>query len=257
MPACLMGRMGGTAPLFGESTVGATDYNWANSGLRKRLRNNRMPPGSPFVIDESNRNGPDISNTDDGDDLALPDSSFFVKRHPTIEDPTIWEYEYGSGTDAVGLLSAWVTGANAGLNEENVVPYGGDADVTWDDVAPFFNMSNTWYNGGLSCAFCHFSDVEPPSFHAMDLTSAAGLRKGADGGTVPILGETVPGVPPFDWNNSVLRKRLRNNRMPPDAPFVLDESNRDGLMLVHPVTGNAVSAVDLIGEWVDAGCPDN
>jgi len=38
---------------------------------------------------------------------------------------------------------------------------------------------------------------------------------------------------------------------------VLDESNRDGLMLVHPVTGSDVSAVDLIGEWVDAGCPDN
>ena len=76
-------------------------------------------------------------------------------------------------------------------------------------------------------------------------------------GSVPILGEAVPGGPPFDWNNSVLRKRLRNNRMPPDAPFVLDESNRDGLMLVHPVTGNDVSAVDLIGEWVDAGCPDN
>ena len=45
--------------------------------------------------------------------------------------------------------------------------------------------------------------------------------------------------------------------MPPEAPFVLDESNRDGPMLVHPVTGNSVSAVDLIGEWVDAGCPDN
>ena len=45
--------------------------------------------------------------------------------------------------------------------------------------------------------------------------------------------------------------------MPSDAPFVLDESNRDGLMLVHPVTGGDVSAVDLIGEWVDAGCPNN
>ena len=109
----------------------------------------------------------------------------------------IWEYDYGSGTDAVGILGAWVTGTNAGINEENDVPYGGDADVTWDDVAPFFNMSNTWYNGGLACAFCHFSDVEPPSFHAMDLTSAAGLRTGADGGMVPILGEAVPGVPPL------------------------------------------------------------
>lgn len=253
----LHGADGGSVPILGESAVGATDYDWEKSDLRKRLRNNRMPPGFPFVIDESNRNGADISTTDDGDDLALAGSNFFVKRHPSAEAPEIWEYEYGSGTNAIGLIGAWVTGANAGLNEENDVPYGGDADVTWDDVSPFFNVPNTWYNGGLACASCHFSDVEPPSFHAMNLSSAAGLRAGADGGEEPILGESTVGSTDFNWSKSGLRKRLRNNRMPPEAPFVLDESGRDGLMLVHPVTGNDVSAVDLIGEWVDAGCPDN
>ena len=45
--------------------------------------------------------------------------------------------------------------------------------------------------------------------------------------------------------------------MPPEAPFVLDESGRDGPTLIHPVTGNEVSAVDLISEWVGAGSPDN
>ena len=253
----LAGADGGAEPLFGESAVGATDYDWDNSGLKKRLRNNRMPPGFPFVMDESNRNGTDVSTANDGDDLALTGSNFFVKRHPTPGDPTIWEYDYGSGTDAVGLLGAWVTGTNAGLNEENDVPYGEDADVTWDDVAPFFNQRDTWFNGSLACTFCHFSDVEPPSYHAMDLSYAAGLRAGADGGSEPILGESPVGATNFNWSKSGLRKRLRNNRMPSDSPFVLDESNRNGPMLAHPVTGNAVSAVDLIGEWVDAGCPDN
>ena len=91
----------------------------------------------------------------------------------------------------------------------------------------------------------------------MDLGTRAGMLNGADGGEEPILGESAVGSTDFNWSKSGLRKRLRNNRMPPEAPFVLDESNRDGPMLVHPVTGNSVSAVDLIGEWVDAGCPDN
>ena len=247
----LNGADGGSVPILGESAVGATDYDWGKSDLRKRLRNNRMPPGFPFVIDESNRNGPDISTTNDGNDLALTGSQFFAK----IDGGG--EYGYGGDTHAVGLIEAWVTGTNAGLNEDAVVPYGGAADVTWADVAPFFTQRDTWYNGGLACTYCHFSNKEPPSFHAMDLSSPAGLRAGADGGEEPILGESVVGSTDFNWSKSGLRKRLRNNRMPPEAPFVLDESNRDGLMLVHPVTGSDVSAVDLIGEWVDAGCLDN
>jgi len=91
----------------------------------------------------------------------------------------------------------------------------------------------------------------------IDFNTEAGLLAGADNGEEPLLGESVVGATDFNWGSSGLRKRLRNNRMPPEAPFVLDESNRDGLMLVHPVTGSDVSAVDLIGEWVDAGCPDN
>ncbi len=45
-------------PLFGQSKVGATDYNWDHSKLRGRLRNNRMPPGVEFDITEENRDGP-------------------------------------------------------------------------------------------------------------------------------------------------------------------------------------------------------
>ncbi|MCP4791126.1 MAG: hypothetical protein GY881_12910 [Gammaproteobacteria bacterium] len=45
-------------PLFGESEVGASDYDWSHSKLKSRLRNNRMPPGIEFDITEENRDGP-------------------------------------------------------------------------------------------------------------------------------------------------------------------------------------------------------
>ncbi len=259
----LNGADGGSEPIFGESSVGATDYDWAESALRKRLRNNRMPPGFPFEMDESNRNGPDVSTTDDGDDLALTGSNFYVKRHlgTSLEDH--WVYEYSCcdapNPNAAGLIGAWVNGTSAGLNEAAVVPYEGDADVTWSDVAPFFTQRDTWFFGSLACTFCHFDDEEPPSYHAMDLSTAAGLRAGADAGSEPILGESAVGATDFNWGASGLRKRLRNNRMPPESPFVLDESNRNGPTVVDPTVAppGTISAVGLIGLWVDAGCPNN
>ena len=45
-------------PLFGQSAVGATDYDWGHSKMRGRLRNNRMPPEVEFDITEENRDGP-------------------------------------------------------------------------------------------------------------------------------------------------------------------------------------------------------
>jgi hypothetical protein len=48
-------------PLFGESSIGATDYDWGHSKLNSRLRNNRMPPGWAFDITEENRDGPVVN----------------------------------------------------------------------------------------------------------------------------------------------------------------------------------------------------
>ena len=46
-------------PLFGQSKIGATDYDWGHSKMKGRLRNNRMPPGVEFnMADETNREGP-------------------------------------------------------------------------------------------------------------------------------------------------------------------------------------------------------
>ena len=116
----LNGADGGAEPILGESSIGATDYDWEESVLRLRLRNNRMPPGWPFTIDESNRNGPNIvlDASADGDYLDIP-GAFTIKRDAA------GSYEYGSSPNAIGLVGALVEGTGAGLHEENDVPYGG------------------------------------------------------------------------------------------------------------------------------------
>ena len=242
----LNGADGGSVPILGESAVDATDYDWGKSDLRKRLRNNRMPPGFPFAIDESNRNGGDIDLSNDGDDINLG-GQFYLNTTGGDVDYGILE------TNAIGLLEAYV----GGLKGSPVTYAGSAGTVTFTDVAGLFSKPNVWYNGGPACTSCHYCNTEPPCFHMIDFNTEAGLLAGADNGEEPLLGESVVGAKDFNWGSSGLRKRLRNNRMPPEAPFVLDESGRDGPMLVHPVTGSDVSAVDLIGEWVDAGCPDN
>ncbi|MBC8268190.1 MAG: hypothetical protein H8E36_05535 [Rhodospirillaceae bacterium] len=49
-------------PLFGQSKVGATDYDWGHSKMKERLRNNRMPPSIEFDITEENRDGPIVAH---------------------------------------------------------------------------------------------------------------------------------------------------------------------------------------------------
>ncbi len=250
-------------PILGQdpgcTNTGFSLENWEESVLRWRLRNNRMPPGSPFMLDESNRNGPDITTHPDKNDLRLGSSRFAIKIDAN------GDYEYSCCDDpnpnAVDLIGAWVMGTNAGLNESNKVSYGGVKDVKWKDVEPFFTQRNTWFKGSLACTYCHYCNDEPPCYHAMDLSSPKGIRKGADvedGCGEPILGQgPLCTDTNFDWEESVLRKRLRNNRMPPNAPFVLNESNRNGRTLIIRSTGEKISAVDLIGGWVGAGAPNN
>ncbi|MBI2559677.1 MAG: hypothetical protein HYW14_00895 [Planctomycetes bacterium] len=248
-------------PILGQSACGNTDYDWDESVLRQRLRNNRMPPGWPFTIDESNRNGPDLyfdrDPVPDGYTAMRIPGKFKILLNDATQELAYADEAGGARGNAVGLIGAWVEGTDAGLHERSVVPYGGVSDVRWRDVKPFFTQPNTWYNGSLACTYCHYCTEEPPCYHAMDLSSPAGLRGGADEGSEPILGESFVGFTDFDWDNSGLRKRLRNNRMPPTSPFVLDESNRNGPTIVDTLHPGGISAVDLIGEWVGAGAPNN
>lgn len=264
----LAGTDGGAEAILGETNVGDTDYDWGESILRKRLRNNRMPPGVPFTFPTDvaqNRNGPDVDTTDDGNDLPLACEDCNCETTDCDSTPSDWfvkldgdgniQYnnQSGSGLNLVGLISAWVDDAADG----GTATYGDDTDVTWCDIAPAFCQPNVWYNGALACTSCHYCGEEPPCFHTLNLCTEAGIKAGVDEGSESILGESGVGEGDYAWEDSILQWRLRNNRMPPNAPFVLDESNRNGRYVRHPVTGADTNAVDLIGEWVMAGCPDN
>ena len=181
--------------LLGESEPGATDYDWSHSGLRARLRNNRMPPGVPFDLTDQNRNGPTL----------------------TIN---------GIEVRAVDLIGAWV---DAGVPETETF---GEYSATFaDNVLPLFTENGVWFEGSQACSGCHFG-LNENSYHEMDLTSYAGILAGADTLEDPpgeaLLGESEPGATDYDWSSSGLRRRLRNNRMSPGFPFDITEENRDG-----------------------------
>jgi len=184
-------------PLFGQSKIGATDYDWGHSKMKERLRNNRMPPNVEFDITEENRDGPCKINADNGCE--------------------------------VGAMAAWVdSGAKDDDNfKKNILPmftqdgyWGAEADGT--ETA--------------SCASCHSGNTEE-SLHEMDLTSYAGIMLGGDvlakPPGVPLFGQSKIGGTDYDWGHSKMKGRMRNNRMPPNVEFDITEENRDGPIVAH------------------------
>ena len=85
-------------PLFGQSEIGDTDFDWSHSKMKERLRDNRMPPGMPFDITEANRDGPIVLV---GEEVGAeqPDSSdggSIQSRDSDIESETVraaWKVE--------------------------------------------------------------------------------------------------------------------------------------------------------------------
>ena len=199
-------------PLFGQAAVGDTNYDWLHSKMRGRLRDNRMPPGWPFDITETNRDGPCVEVTDKG-------ASVVKEGHI---------FKYGCDSNAVGLIGAWV---DAGAPEHKGVAYGGGTIDFDGDVLPFFTKAGAWFENSQSCASCHFGNTEN-SFHEMDLTSYKGLMRGGDAISkppgVPLFGQSAVGAKDYDWAHSKMKERLRNNRMPPGMSFDITEENRDG-----------------------------
>ena len=186
-------------PLFGQSEVGATDFDWEHSKLRARLRNNRMPPGWEFDITEENRDGPTLDVN-------------------------------GMEVRAVDLIAAWV---EAGAPETDAF---GEYNGTFaDNVLPLFTENGAWYEGSQACTGCHFANSEA-SYHEMDLSSFAGIMAGGDVLSeppgVPLFGQSEVGATDYDWEHSKLRERLRNNRMPPGIEFDITEENRDGPIIL-------------------------
>ena len=236
-------------PLFGQSEVGATDFDWDHAKLRGRLRNNRMPPGWDFDITEENRDGACIEVSGLGVNVLLG--------------------EYGCDLNAVGLIAAWV---------QSDAPNGkfsyDDTSVDFErDVLPFFTEDNMWFEGSQACTGCHFANSEN-SYHEMNLSSYEGILTGADSLSSPpgvsILGESAIGAGDFDWDHSKLKERLRNNRMAPGWDFDITEENRDGPLVLHGMAikekseitsldnGECeVKAVNLIGAWTTAGASED
>ena len=229
--------------ILGESEVMAGDFDWENSELKHRLRDNRMPPGANFLLDESNRDGP------------------LVLHGVAIDNEVELDEPFSEGeceVRAVNLIGAWVEGGAPNGTFEFTAEDGSTCDGDFTvDVLPLFTQINAWGQGSPACTSCHYANSEE-SYHEMNLSSYEGIRAGVDvledppGGS--LLGESSPGAGDFDWENSELRHRLRDNRMPAHAPFIIDESNRDGPLL--DVNGTEIYAVDLIGAWVDAGAPE-
>ncbi|MEW5940014.1 MAG: hypothetical protein AB1750_10155 [Chloroflexota bacterium] len=231
--------------ILGESEPNTGDFDWDHSKLRERLRNNRMPPGWEFDVTEANRNGPCIEVATEGVTVKLG--------------------EYGCDSNAVGLLGAWV---EAGAPDGEFTY--GEATLTFErDVLPFFTKPSMWFEGSQACSGCHFA-ASDTSAHQMDLSTYEGILAGADTLEAPpgvsILGESEPGKGDYNWSDSKLRARLRNNRMAPGWEFDVTEGNRNGPLVLHgarvekkaatPQFGAGeceVYAVKLIGAWVDAG----
>ena len=147
-----------------------------------------------------------------------------------------------------------------------------------NDILPLFSNTDgagAWFNYDsgrdedgantpykTACGSCHAGDVNndgeeacPPECHLMDLNTHAGWLAGADitdpDGAHPILGESFAGATDYDWGHSKLKKRLRNNRMPPGIPFNIDETNRNGadlyLMMLTMTPG--YTSADLPGDF--------
>jgi hypothetical protein len=227
--------MGRTGACVGSTDVVACPPDWDESGLKRRLRNNRMPPGWGFDLHETNRGTPEIR---------------------TLE---AWVTDGAKNTGCTGTALCYntlLTTLGFASGSTSNVDVGGPGAITWNllsvtgmTVGALFTTDNAFFQGGQACADCHGSLGF--SWHELDLSSYAGILKGADAGTEDILGRTdacvgstdVSACPP-KWSDSGLRQRMRNNRMPPDWPFDQSEANRD------------MWAIESIKCWVTAGAPN-
>jgi hypothetical protein len=211
--------------------------DWENSVLRSRLRDTRMPPSPGWEWDptEENRDGPTL-------DIVPLEAQQAISQTQ--------ETEGGVDVRAVHLLGEWVDqGAEDGMFTFEGID-GETYEATFEEhILPLFTEPGAWYADSAPCIDCHYEQSED-SDHEMDMSTYEGIMAGAD-----VLSEP-PGVPiviPGDWENSVLRNRLRDTRMPPDPGWEWDptEENRDGPTLT--INGGEVRAVHLLGEWVDQG----
>jgi len=104
------------------------------------------------------------------------------------------------------------------------------------DVLPLFTQNDVWFPGSLACnaAGCH---TGIGGAHDLDMGTYEGIMLGADAGEEPIV---IPG----NAEESPLRERLRNNRMPFGIPTSVPRDGPNGEVLI-------------IEDWINAGAPNN
>ena len=116
-------------PLFGQSKIGGTDYDWGHSKMKERLRNNRMPPNVEFDITEENRDGPCNVNADNGCEVGLMaawveagaknDSNFSKNILPMFTKDDYW------GEDLASCASCHSGNTEESLHEMDLTSYEG------------------------------------------------------------------------------------------------------------------------------------
>ncbi len=212
-----------------------------------------MAPGWEFDITEGNRNGP----------LVLHGARVETEATAAL---------FGTGeceVRAVDLIAAWVEGSSPNGAFDFTAEDGSACEGTFEaDIQPLFMQNGAWFEGSQACVGCHFAASEN-SYHQLNMSTYEGIMTGADSLESPpgvsILGQAEVGKGDFDWDHSKLRERLRNNRMPPGWEFDITEENRNGPCVEVGAEGATVklgeygcdlTAVGLIGAWVEAGAPN-
>ena len=244
---------------FVDTSHGDCTPSWAESEMRGRLRNTRMPPGWQFDLDQGNRDTVEILTiqawlTDGALDAT---SAGFVTYQTLLSNLRL---DDGDGT----------------IKESTATPVGTLQTITWTkeaidatfpgtlQVGDLFKESDVFFLGSQACTECHSDPAVHFSWHGLDMSQyGAGVGGGGilagptdDGPDLEDLlgrpatcdltlhsvasGDTCVPVP----DDSALLARLRNTRMPPGWPFQLGQTNRD------------MWAIGQIGAWVAAGMPN-
>ncbi len=107
--------------------------------------------------------------------------------------------------------------------------------IKYDYVATLMRLPNA-FGEGAACIICHSSNDPEHSYRGLDLSSCEGIKKGAT--EPPVRPIIVPGSP----NKGLIRRYLRNNRMPL------------GVRFDYPYDTENIKAVKA---WIDDGAKND
>ncbi len=103
--------------------------------------------------------------------------------------------------------------------------------ITYDYIATLLRTPNA-FGQGPACIVCHSSNDPQRSYRGLDLSTCEGILRGAtESPARPLI---VPGKP----EQSLLAKKLRNNRMPPG---------------IDPAQTSNHPNVKLLMSWIEQG----